>query len=683
MATNLRVTELDFDEIKTNIKNYLKSKPEFTDYDFEGSGLSVLIDTLAYNTHYNAFYLNMAVNEGFIDSAVKRESIVSLSKMLNYVPRSIKASTARVDLTVNGVIGSPASLTLERYTGFKTTIDSKVYNFFNLEPVSIIPSGGNYSYTNLTLYEGTYLTSKYTVGANPGPAEKFVLRNKNVDVSTIRVTVQATATSTESTTYTKYEGDITNISGDSKIYFLEQNSQGFYEVYFGDGVLGNKLLTSNAVTIEYLVTNGSAANISEKITQSFELTGTISGYTDVTITVVQKSSGGAAEESTDEIRFNSTKYATTQNRLITPGDYSAFLKANYTYIDQAVVWGGEDNDPPQYGKVFISILPKENQYLTTTRKNQISDDLKKKRAMSLIPTFVDPEIFYINIVDAVRYNPNITNDSPADIESAVTTAVQDYFSQNITKFGDDFSASKLIAAIDNAKTSILSNTMVPTIQKRLSPVAGQALSQKFSVGNKIEQSSISSTRFYYSLLGDILPARIYDVPAEGTVEFTGSYRRSGSIITVTTTSPHSFTAGESVTLTFSGSATDGIYKINQVQSSSIFTVVSDAEGVDYGTLTIDSESRGVLKIYNPVDSRLLNNNIGTVSYDSGIVQINNLNVFGFLNDQTDVRIYFKLTRDSEDIYITRNQILRLDTSTANEQTNRLGGVSISTIAVPK
>ena len=683
MATSLRVTELDFDQIKENIKTYFKQQSQFTDYDFEGSGLSVLIDTLAYNTHYNAFYANMALNEIFIDSAVKRESVVSLSKMLNYVPRSARAAIAKITVTVNGVTGSPASLLIDRYTAFTTSIDNQTFTFYNLEPATIIPSGGVYDYENLEVYEGTYVANKFTVGSTPGPAEKFVIPNKNVDTTTIRVTVQDTSTSTVSTKYTVFEGDITDVNDTSTVYFLEQNSTGYYQIYFGDGILGKQLSTGNQITIEYIVTNSTAANISDKIDQSFTLSGTIETYTDATIVVVEKSAGGALEETVDEVRFNAPKYATSQNRLITKKDYEAFLKSKYNYIDAVVVWGGEDNDPPQYGKVFISILPKSNQYLTTTRKNQISADIKAKRAMSLIPTFVDPETFYINIVDTVRYNPNVTNDAASDIEAAVTAAVENYFAQNITTFGDDFSASKLIAAIDNAKTSILSNTMIPTIQKRLTPTAGLALSQKFSVGNKIEPSSISSSRFYYDLLGEIQAARIYDVPDEGTVQYTGTYRRSGYVITVTTTSAHSLTAGEKVTLSLSGNANDGLYTVNQVQSSKVFTVISTASGVDYGSLTVDSERRGLLKIYNPDDNRALNNNIGVVSYDSGIVQINNLNVFGFLNDQTDVRIYFKLTRDSEDIFISRNQILRLDTSTANEQTNRLGGVSISTIAVPK
>jgi len=682
MAT-LRVTELDFDAIKQNIKNYLTSQAQFTDYDFEGSGLSVLIDTLAYNTHYNAFYLNMAMNEIFVDSAVKRESVVSLSKMLNYVPRSSRAAVAKVNVTVNGVVGSPASLIIDRYTPFTSSIGGTTYTFYNLEPATITPTGSTYVYNNLEIKEGTFVVNKFTVGATPGPAEKFVIPNIGIDTTTLRVTVQEDSSSSASETYTRFDGDITGVVSTSKIYYLEQNSQGLYEIYFGDGVLGSKLTTNNQVTVEYLVTNGTEANVSDKIDQTFELAGTIEGYSDVTIVILEKSNNGQDEETIDEIRFNAPRYATTQNRLVTKKDYEAFLKANYNYIDACVVWGGEDNDPPQFGKVMISILPKQNQYLTTSRKNTITNDLKSKRAMSLVPAHVDPDVFFINLATTVKYNPNITNDSATDIENAVRNAVNNYFTQNITTFADLFSASKLIAAIDNSKASILGNSTIPVLQKRFNITLGQPTSQNFKILNKIEQNTISSTRFFYAYLNQILPARIKDEALATQVVYESSYRRTKDVVTITTEVPHDLLEGERVNIQFSGTALSGEYVVDQVQSDTIFTLITLASGIDYGSATITTQTRGVLKIFNPTNNAILNNNIGFVNYTSGVVQINNLNVFGFLQDQTDVRMYFRLTRDSEDIFVERNQILRLDDSTTNELTNRLGGLTISTQAIAK
>jgi hypothetical protein len=684
MATTLRVTELDFDAIKQNLKNYLSGQAQFTDYDFEGSGLSVLLDTLAYNTHYNSFYLNMAMNEIFIDSAVKRESIVSLSKMLNYIPKSRRAASATLSLVVNNVIGSPTSLVIERYTAFTTSIAGTSYTFYNLEPVTILPSGTTYSYDNLEVYEGTFVVNKFTVGATPGPAEKFIIPNRNVDTNTIRVTIQDNPTSSISTKFDLYGGDITLINDDSAVFFLEQNSSGTYQIYFGDGLLGIKLETGQTVTIEYLVTNGIAANISERVSQAFELSGSIEGYSDVSITVVEKSDGGEDEETLEEIRFNAPKAATSQNRLVTVKDYEAFLKRKYSYIETVSVWGGEENDPPAYGKVFLSVVTKPNQVLTTSRKNQIVADIKEKRTLALTPTFVDPDIFFINILDTVKYNPNITNDSSADIDAAVRVAIQNYFSQNITQFGDDFSASKLIAAIDNSKASILGNSMIPVVQKRVSPPLGIAFAQNFKIANKIESGSINSTTFFFAIQGEILPARIKDERLTDVVRFNGTYRRSSAVVTINTPiAPHGLAPGESVTMNFSGSAIDGDYIVNTTPTDKTFTVITREEGIDYGTVSITTDIRGVLRIVNPDNNRILNNNIGSVAYNSGVVNIDNLNVFGYSADQTDVRIYFRLTRDSEDIFAERNQILRLDTSSANEAVNRLGGITISTLTVPK
>ena len=685
MATSLKVSELDFDEIKKNLKNFLQQQSEFSDYDFEGAGLTVLIDLLAYNTHLNAFYLNMAVNEVFIDSAVKRESVVSLAKLLNYTPRSSKGAKARINLTVNSVQGNPNSLIIDRYTAFTTVIDSKTYTFYNIEPATILPSAGIYSYENLEIYEGTFVVNKFTVPANKfGPAQKYIIQNKNIDTDTLKVTVQPDSTSTENTTYARFTRDITELTGSSEIYYLEQNAFGYYEVYFGDGILGKLLSAGNQVTLEYLVTAGEIANVSDKINQTFAISTSIQGYTDVSISVTQKSSGASPEETIDEIRFNSVRNATAQNRLVTSIDYANFLKSSYPYIEQVIVWGGEDNDPPKYGKAFITILPKVNQILTTTRKNDIITEINKRRMLGMQTEFVDPEIFYVVIQAIAKYNPNITNDSSTDIENAVTISVQNYFNDNITKFGDDFSASKLIAAIDNSKPSMVSNSMIPILERRINPTVGVPFSQNFKLENKIEPEVLSSTFFFYNILGEVIQSKLVDVKNATSTIVTGSYRRTGQIVSVSTPlAPHGLVAGESVTVNFTGSALDGIYIVDSVPTPRTLTLVTEESGVDYGSITITESKTGTLKVLSTRDNRVLNNNVGKIQYDSGIVIINSLNIYGFLVDQNDLRIYLKLTRDSEDIFASRNQILRLDTDSANEAVNRLAGISVSTLAVPK
>lgn len=687
MANSLRVTELDFDQIKQNLKTYLQGQSTFTDYDFEGSGLSILLDILAYNTHYNAFYANMALNEIFLDTAVKRESVVSLAKMLNYTPRSIRAASSKLNLTVNNVVGSPSALTINRYTPFTTTIYGTTYTFYNLETQSITPIGGAYSFENLEVFEGTYVVTKFSVGSTPGPNEKFEIPNSNIDTTTIRVTVQDTSTSTTSTTFTLFEGDITQVTETSNIYYIEQNTRGLYELYFGDGVLGTKLATGNQITVEYLVTSGPEANVSDKITQTFSLaTAVFDGttpYTDVTVSTIVKSTDGQAAETIDEIRFNAPKSATSQNRLVSKYDYEAFLTRNYNYIDAVSVWGGEDNDPPQYGKVFISIVPKTSQYLTTTRKNTIISAINEKRSLAITPTFIDPDIFYLNIITSIKYNPNITNEGSTDISTAVQSAIQSYFIQNLGSFKQDFALSKLLAAIDAARESIIGNITEVTVQKKLTPTLGVGASQKIKLGNKFEEHSFSSTQFYYSYLGVTYAARIKDIPDDATVNISGTYRRSGSIITCTFEEDHDLTEGEVITLSFSGAATNGLYTINSIESTRKFTLISDQTGNDSGTVTVQSEDRGRLLIYSVGDNSILNNNIGFISYQSGLVQINDLTVTGFLEDQTTLNLYFKLTKDSQDIIVARNQIIELETDSANSQTNRLAGITVSTQAIPK
>jgi len=682
MANSLRITELDFDQIKQNLRTFLQSQTEFTDYDFEGSGLSILIDVLAYNTHYNAFYANMAMNELFLDSAVKRESVVSLAKMLNYVPRSVRSSSALLNLTVNGVTGSPASLPIAAYTAFNSTINGAAYTFYNIEPKTITPVAGVYSYTGLEVFEGTYVSNKFDVSTT-GPSNKYQIPNSAVDTTTIRVTVQDSATSSTSTVYTKFDGDITRITELSTVYFIDQNTSGFYEVYFGDGILGKRLSSGNRVTIEYLVSNGTEANISDKVTQSFTIVGTIGGYSNVTLVVSSKSTSGQDQESIDEIRFNAPKYATAQNRLITKYDYEAFMKRNYNYIDAVSIWGGEDNDPPQYGKVFLSVLPKAGQNFTTTRKNTIITDIKDQRALAITPVFVDPEIFYINVYSVIKYNPNKTTESASSIQTAVQTVIEDYFAQNLGSFGQDFSQSKLLAAIDATKASITSNVTEITLQSRLDIASGVGSSQKIKIGNKLEEHSVSSSRFYYNQVGAIYPAQIKDIPDVATVILNGTYRRTGVLITCTFDQEHGLTTDEHVTLSFSGSSISGVYSINAVESPYKITVISIESGNDSGSCTLNSENRGRLVVYNPTNETTLNNNIGFISYDSGLIQISDLTVYGYLVDQTDVRLYFNLTKDSQDILISRNQIIQLDDSSANTDTNRQAGISLSTIAIPK
>ena len=348
--TNLRIAELDFDTIKQNLKEFLQNQDEFTDYDFEGSGLSVLLDILAYNTHYNAYLANMLVNESFLDSAVKRNSAVSIAKHLGYTPASARGARAIIDVTVNSVPGTPTTLTLDRFTPFTTTINGVAYTFLNLNAVTATPTNSSYVFNNLTIVEGRFNQQSY-VAVQPGPAEKFEITETNVDTSTLLVTVQNSSTDLTTRAFTLSE-DITGVDDDSLVYFLQENPFGRYEVFFGDGVIGKKLDPGNIISIRYLVSSGVETNVSDLITQSFTTT-TIGGSSNVNITTESNSTSGSNKETITSIKFKAPLVNAAKNRAVTAEDYLALITSRFSEAESVSVWGGEENDPPIYGKVFI------------------------------------------------------------------------------------------------------------------------------------------------------------------------------------------------------------------------------------------------------------------------------------------------------------------------------------------
>lgn len=373
---NLRVTELDFDDIKANLKTFLESQSEFTDYDFEGSSLSVLLDILAYNTHYNAYLANMLTNEMFLDSAVKRSSLVSIAKHLGYTPNSVTGSRAVIDVAVSSVADNPATLTLNRYSPFSTSINGTTYTFYNLNAITATPSGGTYTFDDVTVVQGTLLSKSYTVGT-PGPDEKYEIPNEAVDTSTLRVTVQNSVSDTTVNTYT-LATDITGLDSTSEKYFLEENTVGNFQLYFGDGVVGKKLTAGNIITIQYLASAGDVTNVSTNFTQSFT-SSTIGGSDSIVVTTASNSTSGAPKETIASIRYNAPKANAAKNRAVTTDDFKTLIQNNYTGAESISVWGGEENNPPKYGKVIISLKPFDGFTISNATKTNI-----KKHCLSLV-----------------------------------------------------------------------------------------------------------------------------------------------------------------------------------------------------------------------------------------------------------------------------------------------------------
>jgi hypothetical protein len=512
---NLRIAELDFDTIKTNLKTYLQSQNEFSDYDFEGAGLSVLIDILAYNTHYNAYLANMLANEMFLDSSVKRSSAVSIAKHLGYTPKSVTGSKAFLDITVNNPVGSPATLTLDRYASFSTTVNGTAYTFLTTEPFTIQPSGGIYSFENIPVKEGRLLEYSHTV-VSPGPDEKYEIPNSTVDTSTMLVTVQNSSTDTTTTTYT-LSTDITTVTGTSTVYFLEENTLGNYQIYFGDGVLGKKLVAGNIIRIQYLACTGSVANVSGNISQTFTAGNAIGGSNNITVITASNSTGGAERESISSIKFNAPRANLARNRAVTKADYSSIIKAQYSQVESISVWGGEENEPPVYGKVLISLKPFSGFVIDDITKTEIKNTiLKDRNVLTVTPEFVDPDYIYVNLTVNANYNKNLTTLNASQISNLLRNEIVSYFNTNLQQFEKPFYYSQLLEALNNVDNSVLSVLVDVKIQKRLVPILNiqnaYINENVLRFNNKLNPGNVESTRFFIVRDGTTITVRMYDVP---------------------------------------------------------------------------------------------------------------------------------------------------------------------------
>ena len=498
-TSRLRVTELDFNDIKTNLKTYLSSQEEFKDYNFEGSAMNTLLDILSYNTHYNAVYANMVSNEMFLDSAVKRDSVVSLAKHLGYRPRSSTAATARINVTVNSPTGNPTSLTMQKGTVFRSRVNDNNYQFVTTSDVTIIPTEGVYTFTNIDVKEGTLLTIQYTKN-RADTTQRFLLNDRNIDTSTLKVKVQNSVADTTQTTYVE-ASDFLEVKSDSEVFFLDAVEDGFYEISFGDGVLGKSIIDGNIVIVEYIVCNEDDANGAN----SFTLQSSVGGSTNATITTVINSENGAPRETIESIKFNAPKAYSAQKRAVTAEDYKVIVPKLYNNVDAMQVWGGEDNDPPIYGKVFLSIKPKTGRTLTTSTKDAIKNSvLSGKTMVSITPEIVDP--VYINIIPTITayWNPNITTSTMTDISSAIRDAVVSYNSTSLKDFDSVFRYSKFVSVIDQADKGIISNISTIRCERNFDAILNQESKYTINFYNPIftqgagSPTNLSSTGFNIS-----------------------------------------------------------------------------------------------------------------------------------------------------------------------------------------
>ena len=473
----LEISELDFENIKGSLKRFLSNQNEFKDYNFEGSSMAILLDLLAYNTHYLAYNANFVANEMFMDTAQLRSSVASLAKLVGYTPNSARAPIANLKLVIND--GTGATITIPAGTKFTSSIDDLTYSFVSVSDKVVQPVDGIYTAQSLDVYEGTYVTYTYTNDTSDID-QRFLIPSDRADTTTIKVVVQNSSSDVTQNTYTKATS-ITELDNTSKVYFLQEAEDGQYEIYFGDGIIGKSLEDGNIINVSYVVTNKTEANGAT----AFTLSGSISGFNDVTITVNSSAQGGAEPESLKSIKFNAPNFYSSQDRAVTVEDYKSKVKQLYANTQSVSAWGGEDAETPFYGRVYISILPTSGSNLTDATKDRIIKDLKKYSVASVTPVIIDPETTDLILTSNVKFDDANTPKTADTIKSNVITTITEYNATTLQSFDTIFRYSKLTGLIDSTDDSILSNITTIKMRKSFVPTLGSSTKYTINFANAL------------------------------------------------------------------------------------------------------------------------------------------------------------------------------------------------------
>lgn len=498
------ISELDFENIRSAISAYIANNTNFTDYNFEGSGLSQLMNILAYNTHYNSVYLNMALNECFLDTAQLRSSVVSLAKNLGYTTKSKKSSISELSFTItetNNLIPLNNTIFLEQDHKFVAEKDGTTYIFSPIERASAsLDSNGLYVFDSVQVREGSKISISYT--ADGTTTQKFLIDNFNIDTESIEISVQNSATDTYQT---KFEliSDIKSLDSTSTIFYLFETTDRKWQITFGDGILGKKLVSGNIVRITYQTSRGSESNNCK----SFSFASTIDSRftnTNIIFTNIVPSYGGSEEEDINAIRYNAVNNFKTQGRAVTADDYKFLINRDYPLANSISVWGGQDEKPyPKYGKVFISFKPKNTFFLTNAEKQTILDTIiKDKNLLSVIPEIIDPTYTFIQVDSIVKYNPNSTLLRAADIKLLVLNRILEYNDTELTTFGTQFNYSKFVTYINGTDTSVYGNITRVSLRKNIDDISLNE-SKKYTVDfqNPIHPESVT-TKFPFKCTSD-------------------------------------------------------------------------------------------------------------------------------------------------------------------------------------
>jgi len=632
----LKVAELDFDTIRDNLKAYLKSQSEFSDYNFEGSGMSVLLDLLSYNTHYMGYYLNMVANEMFIDTALTRQSVVSHAKLLGYTPRSRVAARAAVDLTITPVPNDANSRVLiPRFTRFVSeTKDGANYIF--VSPSSRVATKnaetGLFVVENLEIKEGLPTGFTFTYDAQTNPKQYFEIPDSNIDTSTLKVSVQVSAENANQESYILSE-DATDVDAEARVFYLEENKNGRYQIYFGDGIVGKKLTNGNIVVVSYIATSGDAAN-GLRVFKPLDVI--LSGAVTVNVSLVNESSSGAAAEDIERIRFTAPKAYISQNRAVTKNDYIAIINRDYPYFEAVSVWGGEDNNPPVYGKVFFSAKPLGGYEITAAEIESVKKNIMKPfSVMTVTPEYVPADYNYVNVKAEVWFDPSKTNKSLEEVNASVVSAIRGFAVTNLNSFNSVFRVSQVTREIDDSDNSIVSNDVFVTLEKRFFADTTRQLSYALNFNTELLQGTnadhikVTPSFKYYDSVGILRDCYIEEVIQSYTGVESIEILSPGSGYV---SKPEVVIEGDGNGATAEAVIVNGqIKKIIMTNPGANYTSVSAriVGGGGVGALlNVSLEGRtGRLKIYyydetSPV-KKIIDDKIGVIDYKTGLVTINN------------------------------------------------------------
>jgi hypothetical protein len=666
MTERLSVTELDFDSIKTNLKNFLRGQSEFQDYDFEGSSLNVLLDILAYNTHYNAYYLNMVANEAFLDTALLRESAVSHAKTLGYTPRSSSTAKAIIELTVESSTTSPGTLTLPRGYVFRSNlIDNRSYPFVTIQDTTVTKSGTQFVFENLEIYEGQLVNFIFNHSELNNPKQIFTIEDENIDTNTITVTVRPNASNTSAIVYNRAT-DILDVGSESEVFFLQETNNRKFQIYFGNDVVGKKLEDGSVVEVSYLVSSGTEPNGAN----GFTPTQSISGFGTFFVDVINVASGAADRESVDSIKFSAISQFATQNRLVTFKDYESFILTNYPNIDSISVWGGQENDPPVYGKVFVSLKPKENFFLSQTEKQRIIDEIITPKSIASVSTeIIDPQFLFLNLQNRIVYDSKRLAISEDELRDQIRSTILTYRDTFLNKFDSRFVQSKLEQAIDKTNTrAIIGTNVTVKLQKRFTPILNEFRSYDINFSVPLKRGTVTekllSTQFdVFDTLGVRRSVLFEEIP-----------QSSSGITSVEVTNP-GLGYTEAPTVTISG---DGIGATAQavIVNGRIERIDVINRGINYSQATIsisggngfgaeasviiDSRFGTLRTVFFDANAQrqVVNTNAGEINYETGKITINNINILSVASGDGQIR----LTIESEEgiLESVRNTILTID-----------------------